>query len=92
MSVTRSVVVSNELGLHARPAARFVQLAKEFDADLRIGTGEREANCKSLISLLTLGVTCGTSVTITGSGPDAERGVERLERLLEELAVEDGAA
>lgn len=89
MTVSRTLVVGNRLGLHARPAARFVELAKGYQADLQIQHAEKSANCKSLLGLLKLSVHCGAEVTITAEGPDEESAVAGLEQLLLEFSHED---
>ncbi len=64
-------VILNKTGLHARPAATFVDLAKRFQADIKVRHGDSVAQGKSLISLLQLGVEHGASVRVSAQGPDA---------------------
>jgi phosphotransferase system HPr (HPr) family protein len=72
MTVSRSVTVAIASGIHARPAALFVEKARTFIADLSLEHGERKGNCKSLISMLKLGVPHGAEVSLTASGDDEE--------------------
>ena len=58
-------------GLHARPAAKFVQAASRFSSAISIGHGEREVDAKSLVALLTLGVRPGSHVVLRAEGGDA---------------------
>lgn len=88
MSVSKSVVVTDPLGLHARPAAQFVEKARTFTSDLTIDKGGRKGNCKSLLSVLGLGISQGTEITLTATGDD-EQGA--LEALLAVLEVDIGA-
>jgi phosphocarrier protein len=66
------MTVIDESGLHARPAARFVQAASRFTSRIVIRTGEREADAKSLIALLSLAVRLSSEITIAAEGSDAD--------------------
>lgn len=79
----RTVIVTHESGLHARPAALFVQTAARFKADIKVAKGDRSANAKSIMSVLALGVTKGTTIDILATGDDAEEAVDALTRLVE---------
>jgi phosphocarrier protein FPr len=79
----RTLTVVDPSGLHARPAARFVQVASRFASRIVIRHGEREADAKSLIALLGLTVRPASQITLTADGPDAEAA---LNALTEELA------
>ena len=70
-------------GLHARPAADFAAAAARFASDIRLGRGDREADAKSVLLLLTLDVRQGDRVVVSAEGPDAEEAVEALCRLVE---------
>lgn len=83
MSVSRQVVVADPLGLHARPAAEFVERARTYACDLTIENDGSVGNCKSLLSVLKLGIAHGTPVTISASGEDAESAVASLAALLQ---------
>ncbi|MGC3998612.1 MAG: phosphoenolpyruvate--protein phosphotransferase [Anaeromyxobacter sp.] len=72
------LVIQNRTGLHARPAREFVNLAKKFQADVRVLHGGRKANGKSLVSLLTLGAKQGAAIRIEVDGPDAEAALDAL--------------
>ena len=77
-------VVKSELGLHARPAGRFVALAGGFEAEIHVARGEEWVSGKSVLSLLSLAAAPGTALKIRAVGPDALAAVEALGRLLEE--------
>jgi phosphotransferase system HPr (HPr) family protein len=74
------VVVSLPKGvdLHARPAADFVRTAMRFAAQLRVGSGDREADAKSLLSVLALGAKGGTEIRLTATGDDADAALDAL--------------
>jgi phosphocarrier protein FPr len=83
------IVINNPTGLHARPAKVFVKLAKKFKADIRVQHGEKQAKAKSLVSMLTLGVKCGSEIRITVEGADETEALEALHRAIEEGLGED---
>ena len=68
--VTRSVMVVNQLGMHARAAAKFVHLATRFESRVRVAKQEREMDGKSIMGLLLLGAAKGSTITITADGVD----------------------
>ena len=76
--VTRDVLVVHPQGMHARPAALFVQLAKRFTSDISITKGRKKADGKSIMGLLTLALEAGSEIRIIADGPDAQEAVERL--------------
>jgi len=78
MTVERTVMVLVESGLHARPAATFVKAARTFASEISLSHGDRTANCKSMLSLLTLDVRQGSSVSITATGEDEADAVSAL--------------
>lgn len=69
---TLTLMVQNKLGLHARPAARFVSTANQFTADIRVSKGEQSANAKSINQVATLGVRQGDEIRISAVGPDVD--------------------
>jgi phosphotransferase system HPr (HPr) family protein len=72
------MTVIDESGLHARPAERFVQAASRFSSRIVIRNGDREADAKSLISLLRLAVRLSSEITVAAEGADAEAALESL--------------
>jgi len=80
---SRAVVVCNELGLHARAAARFVQLATRFESHIRVGRDGKTMDGKSILGILLLAAAQGTTLTITAEGPDEEGAVAALVQLVE---------
>ena len=80
---SKEVVVRNQVGLHARPATFFIQRANEFKASVWIEKDARKVNAKSLLGVLSLGITKGTAVNILADGTDEEEAVNRLVDLVE---------
>ena len=72
----------NQVGLHARPATFFIQKANEFKSTVWISKEERKVNAKSLLGVLSLGITRGTQVTITADGADETEAVDNLVDLI----------
>lgn len=72
------VVVQNKVGLHARPATFFIQKANEFKASVWVEKDERKVNAKSLLGVLSLGITQGTEINIIADGADEQEAVNTL--------------
>jgi phosphocarrier protein HPr len=79
----REVVVTNELGLHARAAAKFVHLATQFTSQIRVGRATKMMDGKSIMGILLLAAAQGTTLTITANGRDEAAAVDALVRLVE---------
>ncbi len=75
-------VIINKTGLHARPASVFVDLAKKFQADIRVRNGDQVGNGKSLISLLQLGAEHGITIRVSAEGSDAAMALDTLQKAL----------
>lgn len=82
-SYNRVVTVRNPQGLHARPADLLVRLASQFESTLRISSGSEWVDCKSILSLLTLGAAQGTELAIQAEGTDAESALQAIAELFE---------
>lgn len=80
--VERTVVIKNKQGLHARPAALFVQIANKFDSDVTVIKGKTKVNGKSIMGIMMLEAGKGAKVTIITKGEDAENAMAELESLL----------
>ena len=81
--VSRTVTVVNELGLHARAAARFVHLATRFRAQVRVGRDGKVMDGKSIMGILLLAAARGTRITIVAEGADEQDAVSALTSLVE---------
>lgn len=80
--VKKNVTVMNKQGLHARPAALFVQLANKFDATITVTKGEEAVNGKSIMGILMLAAEKGSQIVIVAEGDDADAAVNALEGLV----------
>ena len=91
ISVQREVRITNELGLHARPAAQFVKRANRFRSETWIVREGKRYSATSLIEILRANLDCGATVTLEAHGVDAEEALETLEKLLAEFHERDNA-
>ena len=80
--VTQEVTINNEVGLHARPATFFNQKANEFKSGIWVEKDERRVNAKSLLGVLSLGITKGTTITLLADGSDEKEAVAALSELV----------
>jgi phosphocarrier protein HPr len=79
----RTVMLGSKSGLHARPAAIFVQHAKAFKSQITLSKNDKTVNGKSILSVLTLGAEQGDQVVLKVNGDDAEAAINKLTPLLE---------
>jgi phosphocarrier protein len=82
MIIEKTVTIKNKQGLHARPAALFVQIANKFNSDITISKGKHKVNGKSIMGIMMLEAGSGSKVTMVINGDDAEAAVKELEVLL----------
>jgi len=78
----KKIVIKNKSGLHARPAAVFVQIANKYDSTVTVKKGKLEVNGKSIMGILMLAAGKGSQVTLKIDGEDAERAMVELEMVL----------
>ena len=73
--------LKNKVGLHARPAALFVQTASKFKSTITVKVGAATANAKSILNILTLGAGSGSVITVVAEGEDADQALIALKEL-----------
>jgi len=78
-----TLTVEHKVGLHARPASLFVETANQFESDISVQHGDKRANAKSVLSVLTLGVGQGDKITISSDGDDAQEALDALNSLIQ---------
>ena len=81
--ISREATVRNTLGLHARAAARFVHAATQFEAQIRLGRGQRVIDGKSIMGILLLAASRGTTLVVSADGSDEQEAVSALCALIE---------
>ena len=89
---SRSVMVANRLGLHARAAARFVHLASGFQSQIRVARGTTTMDGKSIMGILLLAATAGTPLTVSADGDDEHEAIEVLCAFIETGFGEDACS
>ena len=80
--ISKEIKVLNSQGLHARPAALFVQIAAKYDSNITVQKGKERVNGKSIMGILTLGANKGSQLIIEVDGDDAQQVLDELEKLL----------
>ncbi len=82
MSISKNIKIINKLGMHARAAAQFVQLASSFASHIEIEKDKRRVNGKSIMGVMMLAAGKGSEVTLHISGEDEEESMNKLEELI----------
>src|SRR4051794_40979295 len=91
-SASKEIIVSNKLGLHARPAMQFVDLANSFSSEIsvhKLGEEPADADGKSVMQMIILAATEGTKMRIDANGEDADEAVKKLAELFDSKFGED---
>jgi phosphocarrier protein HPr len=81
-AIKKNLMVKNKQGLHARPAALFVQIANKFDARITVRHDKERVNGKSIMGILMLGAEKGSEITIEAEGDDANEAILELEKIV----------
>lgn len=89
MELKKNLRINNELGLHARAAARTVELARQYQSKLVLRKDDQEVDGSSILSILTLACTKGTEIEARVTGEDAEELMEKLSELFEKKFTEN---
>ena len=82
MELSAALTIPNKYGLHARPAAEFVKLANRFASDIRVRKEDVEVSGKSIMGVMMLAAECGSTITVTAAGDDAEAAIEAIRTLV----------
>ena len=80
--IRKELLVKNKQGLHARPAALFVQIANKFDSRITVKRDDEEVNGKSIMGILMLGAEKNSVIIIEAEGDDAPLALEELEKII----------
>ena len=78
-----TLTIENKTGIHARPASVFVQTAAKFKSKVQVQAKGKTADAKSILMLMSLGLSKGTEITISADGPDEAEAVAALKELIE---------
>lgn len=85
----KEITIINKLGLHARAAAKFVTLASQFDCEIQVIRNNNEINGKSIMGIMMLAASKGSSVTLKTEGSDEKKALSELEALIRDRFGED---
>ncbi len=80
---SRNVTIKNNVGLHARPATFFIQKANSYQSSIWVEKEDRRVNAKSLLGVLSLGITKGMTITLIADGSDEKDALEGLAELID---------
>jgi phosphocarrier protein HPr len=80
--IEKQITIINKLGLHARAAAKFVSLASTFKSDIELSRDGRTVNGKSIMGVMMLAASRGSSVTLKADGADETDAIQRIEALI----------
>ena len=80
---SRDICIKNSVGLHARPATFFIQKANSFKSSIWVECGDRRANAKSLLGVLSLAIVKGTDITLIADGSDENAALDALAELID---------
>lgn len=80
--ISRDVTIKNNAGLHARPATFFIQKANSYASSIWIQKDDRRISAKSLLGVLSMGITGGMTITLIADGPDETEALNGLEELV----------
>ena len=80
---SKDITIKNSVGLHARPATFFIQKANTYKSSIWVECGDRRANAKSLLGVLSLAIVQGTEVTLIADGSDENEALEGLSELVD---------
>jgi len=78
----RELIILNNLGLHARPAAEFVRCARKFKSTIMIRKDGAEYSAASILDILSANLDCGSRMTVIAEGRDAEEALNQLSELM----------
>ncbi len=89
MSISKDIEIINKLGMHARAAAQFVQLASSFSSHIEIEKDNQRVNGKSIMGVMMLAASKGSNVTLHANGDDENDSLIKLEELINNRFNED---
>ena len=89
MQLSKEVEIINKLGMHARAAAKFVQLASSFKSNIDLERDNRRVNGKSIMGVMMLAASKGSRIVIHADGSDAQDSIDKLEQFINNRFDED---
>ncbi len=86
---SKELTLINKLGLHARAAAKFVNLASGFESEITISRNGKTVNGKSIMGVMMLAASCGTTIEVNAAGNDADQALQQIEQLVQDRFGEE---
>jgi catabolite repression HPr-like protein len=80
--ITKEISIKIPTGLEARPVALLVQVASQYECSIYVVSNDRRVNAKSIMGMMSLGISSGETVTVTADGPDEKSAIENIEKYL----------
>lgn len=80
--ITKDIVIKIPTGLEARPVALLVQVASQYECSIHVISNEKKVNAKSIMGMMSLGISSGEVVTVSADGPDEEVAIDNIEKYL----------
>jgi catabolite repression HPr-like protein len=80
--ITKEIKINIPTGLEARPVALLVQVASQYECSIHVASNEKRVNAKSIMGMMSMGISAGETVIVTADGPDEEAAVENIEKYL----------
>jgi phosphotransferase system HPr (HPr) family protein len=80
--ITKDIVINIPTGLEARPVAQLVQVASQYESSIHVACGDKKVNAKSIMGMMSLGISSGETVTVSAEGSDEKAAIENIEKYL----------
>ncbi|MHB8129061.1 MAG: HPr family phosphocarrier protein [Mobilitalea sp.] len=80
--ITKEIVINIPTGLEARPVALLVQVASQYECSIYVVSEDRRVNAKSIMGMMSMGISAGEKVTVSADGPDEKSAIENIEKYL----------
>ena len=80
--ITNEIVIKIPNGLDARPVALLVQVASQYECSIYVESDNKRVNAKSIMGMMSMGISTGETVTVIADGPDEEAAIENIEKYL----------
>ena len=87
--IKREVIIKNKSGIHARPASILVSKASKFTSDISLEKNGEKVDCKSILGVMMLAATCGSSIIVYADGEDEQKAIDEVANILESDFEED---
>ncbi|MDF2944616.1 MAG: hypothetical protein K0S01_3474 [Herbinix sp.] len=80
--ITKEIVINIPTGLEARPVALLVQVASQYECSIYVVSDDKRVNAKSIMGMMSMGISAGETVTVSADGPDEKTAIENIEKYL----------